>query len=48
MWVYPFRCDEVVALLKFKLKLGRRAVYMIFDAIENDEWLREHFRLLKE
>jgi len=45
VWVYPFRCDEVVALMKFKLKLGRRAVYIIADAIEDDEWLRQHFKL---
>lgn len=45
VWVYPFQCDEVVALLKFELRLGRSAVYMIVDAIEGDEWLREHFKL---
>ncbi|HCC05252.1 TPA: CRISPR-associated endonuclease Cas2 [Patescibacteria group bacterium] len=45
VWVYPFRCDEIVALLKFNLKLGRRAVYIIADAIEGDEWLREYFQL---
>ena len=45
VWVYPFRCDEVVALLKFELRLGRNAVYMIVDAIEGDEWLRKHFNL---
>lgn len=45
VWVYPFRCDEIVALLKFELKLGRHAVYMIADAIEGDEWLRKHFKL---
>jgi len=48
VWVYPFRCDEVVTLLKFKLKLGKRAVYMIVDAIENDRWLREYFGLPKD
>ncbi len=46
VWVYPFKCDEVVALLKFNLKLGRNAVYIIADGIEGDEWLREHFNLL--
>lgn len=47
VWVYPFRCDEIVALLKFNLKLGRRAMYIIADAIEGDEWLRECFQLPK-
>ena len=45
VWVYPFQCDEIVALLKFEIKLGRSAVYMIVDAIEGDEWLRKHFKL---
>ncbi len=48
VWIYPFRCDEIVALLKFKLRLGRMAVYMIVDAVENDEWLRKHFGLPKQ
>lgn len=47
VWVYPYRCDEVIALLKFQLTLGRNLVYMIVDEIEGDEWLRTHFNLPK-
>jgi hypothetical protein len=47
VWVYPFRCDEVVAILKFKLTLGWDLVYIIADAIEGDEWLREKYNLPK-
>jgi DNA-binding transcriptional regulator PaaX len=47
VWVFPHRCDEVIALLKFQLTLGRELVYMIVDGIEGDEWLREHFHLPK-
>lgn len=45
VWVYPYRCDEVVALLKFHLTLGRDLVYMIVDGMEGDVWLREHYHL---
>ena len=45
VWVYPFRCDEVVALLKFHLRLGYDLVYVVADAIEGDEYLREYYNL---
>ena len=48
VWVYPHRCDEVIALLKFHLTLGRDLVYIIADAIEGDEALRKHFNLPKD
>ena len=48
VWVYPYRCDEVVMLLKFHLTLGRDLVYMIVDAIEGDDVLRTHFALPKK
>jgi hypothetical protein len=45
VWVYPHRCDEVIALLKFHLTLGYDLVYIIADGIEGDEYLHEHFGL---
>jgi hypothetical protein len=48
VWVYPHRCDEVIALLKFHLTLGRDLVYIIADGIEGDEALRKHFGLPAE
>jgi hypothetical protein len=45
VWVYPYRCDETIALLKFHLRLGYDLVYMIADALEGDESLRSHFNL---
>lgn len=45
VWVYPHRCDEIIALLKFHLTLGWDLIYIIADAIEGDEKLRKHFRL---
>ena len=45
VWVFPYRCDETIALLKFHLTLGWDLVYIIADAIEGDEELRHHFGL---
>jgi len=45
VWVFPYRCDEVIALLKFHLTLGWDLVYIIADAIEGDDRLRRHFSL---
>ena len=45
VWVYPYDCEEVVALLKLDLKIGRELIYIIADAIEFDRPLRQHFEL---
>lgn len=43
VWVYPYDCEELVALLKTDLKIGRAVLYVIADAIEFDTPLRTHF-----
>ncbi len=48
VWVYPHRCDEMIALLKFHLTLGRDLVYIVADGIEGDETLRRQFNLPPE
>lgn len=45
VWVYPYDCEDVMALLKTDLRLGSAALYMIVESIENDKHLREHFDL---
>lgn len=45
VWVYPYDCEEVIALLKTDLRLGRNLLYLIADAVEFDRPLREHFSL---
>jgi DNA-binding PadR family transcriptional regulator len=45
VWVYPYDCEEVIALLKTDLKVGRNVLYLIADAIEFDRPLREQFSL---
>ena len=45
VWVFPYDCEEVLALIKAELRIGNAVLYMVVDEIENDRPLREHFRL---
>ncbi len=45
VWVYPYDCEDFVALLKSEMKIGRDVLYIIADAIEDDEWLKKEFGL---
>lgn len=45
VWVYPYDCEEAVALLKTELRLGTDLLYIIADAIEYDTPLRRQFDL---
>ena len=48
VWVYPYDCEDFVALLKAELKIGKDALYAIADTIEHDRSLRLHFKLPEE
>lgn len=43
VWVYPYPCEEYVALLKADLHVGKDILYVIADELENDRVLREEF-----
>jgi len=45
VWVFPFDCEDFIALLKAELKIGSAVLYMVVEEIENDKHLREHFGL---
>jgi len=45
VWVYPYDCEEVIALLKSDLRLGGAVLYTIVEKIENDKSLKQHFKL---
>lgn len=45
VWVYPYDCENLVALLKAELKIGKDVLYAIAETIENDAPLRQHFEL---
>lgn len=45
VWVHPYDCEEIVALIKTDMRIGRDVLYVIADAIEFDRPLREQFEL---
>ena len=45
VWVYPYDCEDFIALLKMELKIGKDVLYAIADTIEYDKPLRMHFAL---
>jgi DNA-binding transcriptional regulator PaaX len=44
-WIYPYDCEEFVALLKADLHIGKDVLYAVIEEIENDARIRKHFRL---
>lgn len=46
VWVYPYDCEDFIALLKVELKIGKDVLYAIVETIERDQILRRHFGLL--
>lgn len=44
-WIYPYDCEEFIALLKAELKIGKDVLYAVIESIENDRWIRKHFDL---
>lgn len=45
VWVYPYDCEDFVALLKFHFFIGKDMLYMIVEKLENDRHLKEDFGL---
>ena len=45
VWVYPYDCEDFVALLKADFKIGKDLLYIIADTVECDDWLRKEFSL---
>ena len=43
VWVYPYECDEFVALLKTYYGLGRSLLYLVVDKLEDDDKLKREF-----
>lgn len=45
VWVYPYECDEFIALLKTYYGLGRSLLYLVVEKLEDDQRLRKEFGL---
>jgi DNA-binding transcriptional regulator PaaX len=45
VWIYPYDCEDLIALAKAKFHIGLDVLYMIVEQLEHDAHLREHFAL---
>jgi len=45
VWVYPYDCEDIIALLKTDFGVGKNLLYLIVEELENDRHLREEFGL---
>lgn len=44
-WIYPYDCEDIIALAKANFRIGVDVLYMIVEQLERDNHLREHFGL---
>ncbi len=45
VWVYPYDCEDIIALIKSDLHVRKDVLYLIADAIEGDHALKKHFKI---
>jgi DNA-binding transcriptional regulator PaaX len=45
VWAYPYPCEELFALLKTELQVGKEVLYMVVEELEGDSVMRAHFKL---
>jgi len=43
--VYPYDCEDFIALLKADLRIGKDVLYLIVEKMEGDTKVRKHFGL---
>ncbi len=45
VWIYPYDCEDLIALVKTNFRIGADVLYMIVERLERDKYLREYFAL---
>lgn len=45
VWIFPYDCEDFIALLKADLEVGGHMLYVIADALESDHGYRDAFAL---
>lgn len=45
VWIYPYDCEDLIALAKAEFRLGADVLYMVVEFLERDKHLRLHFNL---
>lgn len=48
VWIYPYDCEDLIALAKANFRVGADVLYMIVERLERDKHVREHFNLPAE
>ena len=47
VWIYPYDCEDLIALFKADSKIGKDILYMIVEALEYDEPVKSYFGFKK-
>lgn len=45
VWIFPYDCEDLIALLKADFKTGKNILYMIVDELEGDAELKKYFEV---
>ncbi|MBI5644924.1 CRISPR-associated endonuclease Cas2 [Candidatus Kaiserbacteria bacterium] len=45
VWISPYDCEELIALVKAELRIGSAVLYALVDQIEQEYRIKEHFGL---
>ncbi len=45
VWVFPYECQEILALLRTKYGIRHEALYLRVEFLDQDQWLRKEFGL---
>jgi len=45
VWIFPYDCEELLALIKAEMRIGKEVLYMVVSALESDQVFRTHFRI---
>lgn len=48
VWIYPYNCEDLITLIKADGDIEENVLYMIVEALENDEPVRKYFGLNKK
>lgn len=48
VWIYPYSCESIISLLKIETETEGDVLYMIVEALENDEKVKKYFGLNKK
>jgi DNA-binding transcriptional regulator PaaX len=45
VWIYPYPCDDFIAILRDHLELNNNVLYITASSLENDRKFREYFKV---